>query len=232
MSRQYIDVCNENGVKGTSEVKLGAKLKADKEYLEKARYVLFEIGVKLGHVLWRKIKPNDLESADKHLNHLCYNLLAKGDYELVLNLLKFATEVLKKHFDQESICLFQINKSLSYYLSGKKDQALKVLSLHDWSASNDKFRLAVAVLKEEYPLAVSLMKSIGANNEYLKKEYYREWPLFSEFRKNKSFIDTYEDIFNEKFVYTESKPHELEDIMNSMKIMKEKIKNSIEEQTK
>ena len=33
----------------------------------------------------------------------------------------------------------------------------------------------------------------------IKKAAYKEWPLFTDLRKEQKFIDTYEKIFNEKY---------------------------------
>lgn len=221
ISRQYIDNCQENKVKDIENVKVGEMLHADPKYYQKCYSVLFEIGVKLGQVIWRKLKPDEIENADAHLNNVCFQLLIKGHYKLALNLLTFATDTLKKHHDQEMICIFMVNKSLAYYLSDKKDEGKKMLSKHDWSATNDKFKLAVAVLQEDFKNAIEIMKSIGANNEHINKDAYREWPLFRVFRKRKDFKEAYKEIFNEELVYIESKPKNLEDILSELKRMKE-----------
>lgn len=101
ISRQYLEVCKENDVKNIDKAKLGQKLNANPGYFNKCYMVLFEIGVKLGQVIWRKLQPDDIESADAHLNNVCYQLLIKGHNRLALKLLTFATDTLKKHHDQE-----------------------------------------------------------------------------------------------------------------------------------
>jgi hypothetical protein len=223
VSRQYIDTCKEHNVANIDDIKIGEKLKVNPGYFTKCYSVLFEIGVKLGQVLWRKLLPTELEDADAHLNNVCYNLLIKGHYKLALNLLTFATETIKKHCDQEMICIFTINKSLAYYLSNKKEEATKILNKHDWSATSDKFKLANAVLREKYDEAIDVMHSIGTSNKHINKEAYREWPLFNEFRKSDKFKVAYKEIFNEEMVFIEKKPKELEDILLELKHSKEEV---------
>lgn len=222
VSRHYIDNCRENNVSNIENVNLGEKLKVTPVYFRECYNVLFEIGVKLGQVIWRKLLPDELEDADDHLNHVCFELLKKGHNKLALNLLTFATETLKKHHNQEMMCIFTINKSLAYYLSGKKEEASKIISEHDWSATNDKFRLAVSVLSEDFETALRLMKSIGNNNEGIPKEAYQEWPLFSVFRKRKDFQKTFKEIFKEEFLFFEKKPKSIEEIADEIKKMKNK----------
>ena len=228
ISRQYLEVCKENDVKNIDKAKLGQKLNANPAYFNKCYMVLFEIGVKLGQVIWRKLQPDDIESADAHLNNVCYQLLIKGHNRLALNLLTFATDTLKKHHDQEMLCILTINKALAHYLSDKKDDCKKVLEKHDWSATNDKFKLAIAVLREEYENAIELMKSIGTSNKHINQDAYREWPLFRHFRKREDFKLAYKEIFNEELVYIEPKPRNLEDILTDLKQLR---KEAEEEKT-
>lgn len=224
VSRQYIDTCRQNKAKGLEEIAIGQKLNADPGYYQKCYSVLFEIGVKLGQVIWRKLKPDELEDADAHLNNVSYQLLVKGHFKLALNLLSFATDTLKKHCDKEVEYIFTINKALAHYLSDKKEEAVKILDKEDWSATSDKFKLAISVLKEDYTDAIELMKSIGSSNKHLNKDAYREWPLFRAFRKTEEFKEAYKEIFGEELVYVETKPKSLEDVLEELKKMKEEAK--------
>jgi hypothetical protein len=223
ISRQYLDVCKENDVKNIDKLKLGQKLIAKPTYFNKCYMVLFEIGFKLGQVIWRKLQPEDIENADKHLNNVCYQLLIKGHNKLALNLLTFGTDTLKKHYDQETVCILTINKALAHYLSDKKEECKKVLAKHDWSATSDKYKLATAVLEENYSKAIELMKSIGNSNSHVNKDAYKEWPLFRQFRKTNEFKAAYKTIFEEELIYVEPKPRELEDILTDLKQMRKEI---------
>lgn len=221
VSRQYIENCKENGVENIEKIELGQQLKVDPKYFSKCYSILLEIGVKLGHVLWRKLQPEQIEDADSHLNNICYDLLIKGHYKLALNLLSFATDTLKKHSDQEMICIFTINKALAYYLSGKKEEAKKILVKQDWSATSDKFKLANAILLEDIKVAIELMHSIGNSNKHITKNAYREWPLFKEFRAKEPFKEAYREIFKEDFIYEEKKPKDFDEILIELKKSKE-----------
>ena len=46
------------------DIEVGKRIEVTPDYFEKAYYCIFEIGVKLAHVLWRKHQPEDLENAD------------------------------------------------------------------------------------------------------------------------------------------------------------------------
>lgn len=220
VSRQYLDICKENNVENIENITIEEKLKVTPAYFGKCYSILLEIGVKLGQVIWRKLQPEQLEDADNHLNNVCFELLKKGHRKLALNLLTFATDTLKKHHNQEIMCIFTINKALAYYLSNKKKEATKILSGHDWSATSDKFKLAVSVLNEDFENALKIMKGIGKSSESMPKEAYQEWPLFTEFRKRDDFKETFKEIYKEDLLFIEKKPKSLEEIVDEIKEIK------------
>ncbi len=65
------------------------------------------------------------------------------------------------------------------------------------------FQLAVAVLRDDFQAAASLMKLVSIG-EQLKANDYRDWPLFKEFRKSQIFIDAYQSIYGHGLPVLES----------------------------
>jgi len=65
VSSQYLKVCREHEVALDSETKQGSQLEVPHVYFKSAYEAIFEIGVKLGQVLWRKLKPSDIEVAER-----------------------------------------------------------------------------------------------------------------------------------------------------------------------
>ena len=202
VSGQYLDVCREHGVQLAQEVRIGTELDVTTDYFELAYECIFEIGVKLAHVLWRKVAPQDLEDADKNLNTVCYNLLLKGQYKLAYILLDFAMETLKKYSDDSSKRTFIINRAQAYKWAGEDEKAKMIVKSADWSASSDKFKLAEAVLLDDFGKADYLVRKIGSQGD-MKMFDYREWPLFREYRKTEGFLQAFEEVFNEPF-YSET----------------------------
>lgn len=232
VSRQYLINCREGGVKSIDKIKLGVQLNASPKYLGKCYSVLFEIGVKLGQVIWRKLHPDKIEEADGNLIDICFDLLIKGRYKLAINLLNFATITLKKHCDQETLLVFIVNKALGYYLSDKKEECYKILDSEDWSATSDTFKLAIAVLRENYIEATKLMAKLGPDHERVTKKAYMVWPLFKKFRESKEFNETYKVIFKEEFQYIEDRPQKLDELIDEIrKMKKESEENKQKEET-
>lgn len=214
ISRQYLTMVSEKGDKACIDpnIKLGETLDASLEYVIHCYKILFEIGVKLGQVVWRKLdEKNSLEEADGHLIDVIYELLKNKKYNLGIILSEFATKSYIKDYNKSNELVKCINKSLAYYLNDNKEKCRSIINSIDWSATDYRFKLAAAVLEEKYADACELMKRIGNSDDMM--EAYREWPLFSNFRESELFKDTFKEIYKIDFNYVEIKPLEWEDII-------------------
>lgn len=223
VSRQYIKICKDNQVKDIEKVKVGNHLTAPPQYIFHCYNILFEIGVKLGHVIWRKLDKSTREQADDYLNDICFNLLKQKKYKLALVLLQFATDVLKTYANQEIKYIFIINKALAYYLTDDRKACVEVLDKEDWSAFAPKFQLAVAVLHDDYIAATSYMRMLKDN---APKNIYGDWPLFTKFRESDEFKSCYRELYGEEFSYAEIKKVDLEDILHEAHELQQELKQS------
>jgi len=195
VSGQYLKVCQIHKF-DCGETSKGGQLGVSSEYFEQAYEIIFEVGVKLAHVLWRKLKPDEVKSADQNLLEISYQLLCQEKYQLAKAILDFATDVLKKPFSAEYRLSFVVNRAQAYKWSGDNCRALEILDDEDFSALCDKYKLADAVLRENYKQALELVRTIGAHGD-VDLEAYREWPLFREFRKQKELEVIVFEIFGE-----------------------------------
>jgi hypothetical protein len=194
VSGQYLNVCNKHKVDIDKETIVGKRLQADKKYLRQSYEVLYEIGIKLSQVLWRKLSPGDLEKAEASLSHFTYELLIEENYKLAKNLLDFSCCTLKKWSSEGSRLVYVVNRALAYKFSGDNDSCLKILDAEDWSACGDNYKLCVAVLKDEFDQAEAIMLRIGASGCVTEVDY-AEWPCFKEFRPKDEFISTFTQVF-------------------------------------
>jgi len=216
VSSQYLAICRKSkSIEGDSP-KLGEKLQVTPEYFEESFKALFEISVKLTQVIWRKLLPKDIDKSDQSLNDICFDLLKEHQFELADNLLIFATETLKKHFNEESKNIFIINKALSLKLGGNKEDAEKIVHTKDWSASSDKFKIAKWALLDDFEEVGKLMKKIGPDGE-INRMSYKTWPLFREFRKTKIFLDNFKEIFKEDYSLVETPKKLFDDILHQLR---------------
>jgi hypothetical protein len=198
VSKQYLDICRKNGVP-VDEVIVGSPLKIDAKYFDRAFSCLFEIGVKLAHVTWRKLAPSQLESADNALNQVCFELLQNERYKLAHELLTFATSTLKKHSSALNRRIFVINLAIAVKF-GKIGDPADSLKNEDWSDCAIHFSLAKAVLEDAFDKAAEIMKAIGPDGVMVNRSAYDSWPLFKAFRETDQFRDTYKELFGQEFI--------------------------------
>jgi len=202
VSSQYLSICGKHGAMPSEDINLGDVLDVDAKYFIEAFHCLFELGVKLGHVLWRKLCPEELESADSHLNNICFTLLTEEKYRLAKIMLHFSTTTLKKHHSEIDRRVFIINYAIA--LKHLKDNSYKeLLKKEDWSVCRQDFQLAIAVLHDKYEEAATLMKAIGRAGRPAEHEY-KTWPLFKEFRRTEEFRKAYRQIFKKKYMVEET----------------------------
>lgn len=220
VSRQYLEVCKKHKVPNISHININEQLEVDPLYFNNAFHAIFEIGVKLGQVLWRKFLPHRLIEADNNINNICYDLIVTGYYDLAKELLHFATEVVPKNGSEELRKTLIINHALAYYLDEDLKTCHKILDSEDWSIGNE-FKLAFAVLKEDYLKAKELMIRIGPNDNVVDKDSYQEWPLFKKFRETTIFKETFKEIFKEEHIIREAPEKAFIKLLDNIKLIKQ-----------
>lgn len=229
VTSQYLLICRQNDIFTESEPKIGDELDVSAEYFSHAFKCLYELSVKLTQVVWRKLLPQDIQKADESLNDICYELLRKNHNNLAIILLNFATNVLKKHFNEETKNVFIINLALANKLKGNTEKCREITNQKDWSACSDKFKIARAALLDDFEEVETLMKKIGKTGE-IDKLSYKTWPLFNDFRKQDNFSTIFEEVFEEKysiFDLPKSMIEEIEAKLDEAKIKSENEKSEI-----
>lgn len=220
VSSQYLSICKNRPVDHKdSDVQLGEDLLATPEYVNHCYKTLFEIGVKLGQVIWRKLE-NDLERADDSLIDIGYDLLKNQKFDLACIITDFSCKPYVKHFNKINEYVLCVNQALAYYLKGDKTKCEQIINSVDWSGADLKYRLAHKVLLEQYNDAVEIMKSIGKTDEMHMA--YSEWPLFNNFRKEQAFKDVFKNIYGHDYQYSEpQRPKWMDIIKNAMDLVDE-----------
>ena len=230
VSSQYIKNCEKNNVDEIDKIKVGDKLRVTPEYFIQAYRCLFEISTKLTHTIWRKLLKGDLENADKHLNHICFDLICSSDFVLADILLEFACEQ-PRHFNDTTCNILLVNQALSKHLNKKENEARSLISSKDWSASSDEFKLAYNVILGNDEIVFSLMKKIGKNGDVSKGDY-KIWPLFTNYRKREDLKKTFKEIFGEEYTISEKPLSPLQQILKKEVSKRDKSKKITDKKTK
>lgn len=199
VSSQYLKVCLEHKCDIDLNLAVGGQLEVTKKYFEEAYKCVYEIGVKLAHVVWRRLSPEHLEESDGNIININYGLIERGEFDLAIRLLDFFTQDHIKHSNDANKRTMIINHAQACKWANNNDTCKKILGKHDWSASGNNFKLAVVVLEEKYNVAYTLMRQLKHDELLFPKTSYKDWPLFKEFRKQPDFASVYEECYGEPF---------------------------------
>lgn len=217
VSDQYIRVCKRNNAELSETVCVGKSLDVDEDYANNAHKILFEIGLKLGQTISRKLFPGNYESADNALNEIGFEELCKERWDVATIVFDYATNLNQNWISSDNFRkMFLINKCIALKHSGKIQKCESSLDNVDWSSSNPKFLLAVQVLKEDYDQAENIMSSMDGKEPFTE-DAFREWPIFKGFRETTQFKRAFKKIYNKPFDLT-PEAKELEKMLEESKI--------------
>lgn len=199
ISDQYIQVCTKEGCKFNPPVKPGERLGLSPTYLINSCNLIIEVALKLGQILWRDQFKNEIEQADDHLHVIQYDFLSRNYLDLALMAGEFAFN-LPKHSGETIKTIMLINYIIACKFTNDSSKVNNLLDSKDWGPLCGDFKLAVAILKDDYKEAANIMTKIGPKGEYVGEQSYHEWPLLNQFRETKEFQDAYNDIYGYPFV--------------------------------
>ena len=198
VSKQYLDICQEVGCKMKESRKVGDQLEIGAKYLFQSCMLMSQVGVMLGQTLWRKVLEDELEKADSHLSRIVFDYLHMEHWGNAISLSKFAHGLPKISTDAIER-IFSVNHAIALSAIDKKKAAKTVLDKKDWSATTYDFKLAYAILTEDFSEAEAIMCKLGKEGELLVELSYHDWPLFREFHDSKEFFRGYEKVYGYKY---------------------------------
>jgi hypothetical protein len=199
ISAQYLKSCSDAGYKVSESDIIGVRLGLGSKYFMKSCFIVAEVGTMLGHTVWRKMLPDEIRAADSALNSLIYDYLQIEQWHKVASLCKF-TNRMPKISDDIMGRMFTINHAIAVMQISGSVAAKKILDKKDWSATSYDFKLARAVILEEYEEAKNFMTRIGVGGELIYEEAYHDWPLFKRFRESEQFLQGYEEVYGVKYL--------------------------------
>lgn len=198
VSSQYITVCKEHKYRFDEEPKVGDPLNAPHEYFDNAYNILYEIGVKLIHVVWRKLLKTELKEVDESLIAISFASIEREEYGVAIGLLEFFTQAQMDHIDEATKRIMIINLAQAHKWKGDDEKCKLTLDAMDWSACEDRFKLAVYVLRGDFEAAYKAMRALVHDDTFLPI-YYKEWPLFRKLRSETQFLTVYEECYKQSF---------------------------------
>lgn len=175
------------------------ELGANPKYCKNAFKILYEVAVKLTHVLWRNLYASELEESDDSINVIIYDLLKKGENDLAIIVSEFATTPSWKHTNEKIRKYILINKLIALNKKGESDKVKQIIDSEDWSVG-EEFGLARLILLKKYDKAKVKLIEIGPNSKIFTQDAYKYFVLFDEFRSTEQFKEAYEEVFKEQFL--------------------------------
>lgn len=196
VSRLYLDNCKSVGIDVSPKVVIGKKLKVNGSYFDRALEVFYEVGVKLGFVVWRKLVKTEKEFAERCMSNVAYELIVYKKYKLAIQLLEFSTAVpaLKDWYR----LAMTVNLANATRLLGDGERAKELLGKIDWEVCGLEFRISASCIHGDHKKAVELMQLIGKDGAVAKEDYHN-WPVFEGFRSTQEFRSAYKAIFKTDF---------------------------------
>lgn len=193
VNKQYLDNCKEILQKN---IKFGKQLKISQDYVIEAFKNIKVFSMSLTYIILRQVLPNQLKESDTCLQGAYYHFFKKGYYQSAKELIDFLYKNFKFFSSNDFKLNLLVNMSYIHKVLKLKDWQ-KELEKINWEKQDKILRFVVAVLRENYNQASELMKDIGQNKIIIFG--YEDWPILDQFRKTKTFKDTYKSVFNKQF---------------------------------
>jgi hypothetical protein len=199
VSAQYIKNCHDHKC-DISGINVGQRLRVDNSYFKQAVEAVYEVGIKLCYVFWRKFDEGDSEKADSKFNQRSMDLIAARSYNLAEALLMFSKTVPRIKDNTRRMMI--VNLANAIRLQERGDEAKRLLDSEDWSATSNSFRICVASVRGNVDDVLDLMDELGTR---FPAEDYRHWPVFRRTREDPRFMEKFETIFGEPLLLGSSR---------------------------
>lgn len=193
VNETYLKNCQRAGVP-LGQIQKGEVLDAGSEYYKSAVDTILEIGIKLGHVVWRHVLPEQTIDSEKSINELAFRIIKVDEFEVAIKIIKFALESYKRFQVDSNRKMLIINLAQCHLWCKRDNEALKLLNETDWSMCNVEFKICIETIRRNFSQVVGLLEKYDGK---LNLEQYDllEWPVFKELRQDQTF----KDFFSKKY---------------------------------
>ena len=197
VNRQYVARCADVKLPDIDRLELGEILSLNSEYLINSAEILFEFGFLLTFTLRRKNNPEQDEETFANLNQICYDLIVDKKYILSERILEFALYKQNVNCSQNVKLMMIVNLANTYRKMDKEKECSVLLSETDWSASQERFQICVASLRDDKIKAKELLPKVAATDSIAAQDI-RDWPVFDWIRDDEEFVQMFEEVYEEK----------------------------------
>ena len=197
VNKRYLNSINLDLIPEKKKLlKEGIELTVNYDYFINIYYEVLLCGTILIQCCFRKWDKNSIEKADDFLMQDMYEILLKEKWELAerLGLIIKENDCLKTISNNAIKLVLFINYCQALKWQNKNSELEKELSNIDTSSLSPKFILGVSALKDdEKTFYENIENAIIVDN--MTKDYFEEWPIFRNFRKNPEYMNRIQKVF-------------------------------------
>lgn len=167
---------------------LNTSIKIEQEYLD-SLITLFEKNlILIASEIWKKIEPED-NSRGEYLIKVAYNNILAKRYEIGESLSFFTMN--DKRLSESDRMVATINYWQSKKWQGKFDEVKREIENADFSAKEDRYKLAKYALLDKFEEFFQLLPKV-LQAEQINLEALNEWPLFNKIRETETYKTEYQ----------------------------------------
>jgi hypothetical protein len=197
VNKHYLNGLSSNNVDSPEGVSVDDELPCTMEYLGKAMATLMVVGAKLALLVWMKLKKDELDEAVGAGIDVTLELIKEDRFDEAIDILKFIRAVTKPQRGDETDILLNVNLAQCHKWKGDNKQLTYWMNKVRWKNLSTKFRMAEALLKDEYQRAAKLMMALDDEDE-VEATDFEDWPIFREFRNTAEFHSAYTEKYGRK----------------------------------
>lgn len=169
---------------GDGTLKEGERIDINTEYLHDALDIAYFI---CGYILQSaqiSMHQNHLKEGDNFLNLLTHEFLVNKRYSYIDEIYE---KSLGMKIDESNKKMIAINYCVALKLRKKSKKSIeKVLSLYDWSAVDETYKLAMHALRDEDKLFYEKLQ-VEIKNKNIGVRELRSWAIFGLYNKKKKY---------------------------------------------
>lgn len=193
---RYDRICSRAKVPTEHRLSIGARVSFPDKYLRDSTDVLLEFGILLTWWLWLKHEPQDAEVAYNKINGATYDMILERRYKLASRILHSCLARATNNAPESVRRMMSVNLANCYKKIENDEGFQKAISMFDWSASADEYKISIASLNDNVEEVCNLMHKV-TTDETVGKSGFRDWPVFDWVRNDERFIEKFREVFGE-----------------------------------
>lgn len=179
VSKLYLNNVVDERMRSQLDVKEGDILPVDQSYLRRAIDRVNLAGVVISQQCWRKWVPIEAAYADRVLSDNVYDTLCDRRFVAGQYLGSFAVKVVDSSDAARRDTI--INWAQAWKWAGKHARAIQIVDEHDWSSCSLRYRIAVAIIRDNESEAIELLP-LALRAGDISPSHIESWPIFQAIR--------------------------------------------------